>query len=145
MKKNKIGQAWEWKEATGQRDQERLLRDSIWGETWMKKMSIIDNRATSVLAMEMASANVLRSWLFIERQRSCDHNGVCKKERYKYKIGQAASDQTVNGLPEYGKDLGFYYKFDGEITGELQVEGGIFIYILKLFLGLGKHYRKAEY
>lgn len=51
----------------------------------------------------------------------------------------------MNGLPGYGKDLGFYYKFDGEITGELQVEGGIFIYILKLFLGLGKHYRKAEY
>lgn len=145
MKKNKTGQAWEWKEATGQRDQERLLRDSVWGETWMKKMSITDSRATSVPAMKMASANVLRSWLFIEHQRSCDHNRVLRKEWYKYKTGQAASDQTVDGLPGYGKDLGFYYKFDGETTGELQVEGGILIYILKLFLGLGKHYRKAEY
>lgn len=50
----------------------------------------------------------------------------------------------MDGLTGYGKDLGFYYKFDGEATGELQVEGGILIYILKLFLGLGKHYRKAR-
>ena len=49
----------------------------------------------------------------------------------------------MDGLTGYGKDLGFYYKSDGEATGELQVEGGILIYILKLFLGLGKHYRKA--
>ena len=64
---------------------------------------------------------MLRSWLFVEHWRSCDHNGVHRKERYKYKIGQAASDQTVDGLTGYGKDLGFYYKSDGEATGELQV------------------------
>ena len=41
------------------------------------------------------------------------------KGRYKYKIEQAVSDQTVDGLTGYGEHFGFYYKSDGRTIGEL--------------------------
>ena len=57
------------------------------------------------------------------------------KGRYKYKIEQAVSDQTVDGLTGYGEHFGFYYKSDGRTIGELWIEGDILIYTLKLSLG----------